>query len=51
MMYGDGKLNALNAMLNTYNTNDDKYIDIACYCEDKNVREMAIWVKEQVEKL
>ncbi len=45
------KTNALNAMLNTYNTNYDKYIDIACHCEDKNVREMAIWVKEQVEKL
>lgn len=39
------KTNALNAMLNTYNQNYDKYIDIACKDENKNVRKMASWVK------
>lgn len=42
------KTNALNAMLNSYESKWDKYINIACNDENKNVRKMALWVKNQI---
>lgn len=42
------KTNALNTMLNNYNTGYDRYIDMACYDENENVRKMDFWVQEQI---
>ncbi|MDQ1279416.1 MAG: hypothetical protein QG670_678, partial [Thermoproteota archaeon] len=39
------KMNALNAMLNTYKSGYEKYIDLACNDENEHVRRMAQWVK------
>lgn len=42
------KLNSLNAMLNDYKKDYDKYIDMACNDENKDVQKMAYWVKEKI---
>lgn len=43
------KTNALNAMLNNYDPKYDKYIDIALNDENEKVREMAAYVKENIQ--
>ena len=43
------KTNALNAMLNNYEPKYNKYIDMALHDENEKVREMASYVKENIQ--